>query len=219
MDGPQIGMLVRRVVRANDSFAGTLTGGELAEIEDQVTGCIGDLLAALRIEPDHNTADTPARVARMMVRETFAGRYEAPPTLTDFPHSAGDLDQVYAVGPVSFRSCCAHHLVPITGQAWVGVVPSDRVIGLSKFHRLTRWIMARPQIQEEATEQLADALSEAMAPKGLALILRASHLCCTWRGVCDDGSLMTTSIMRGAFKTDPRARAEFMSLIAGMKYS
>jgi GTP cyclohydrolase I len=204
--------------RANDSFAGSLGRDALANMESEVAGCIADLLAALRIEPDHNTRDTPDRVARMMVREVFSGRYDAPPVVTDFPNLGADLDQIYAVGPVAFRSTCAHHLVPIMGQAWVGVVPSGRVIGLSKFHRLTGWIMSRPQIQEEATEQLADALSEAMQPRGLALVLRAKHMCCGWRGVRDDGSLMTTSIMRGICKEDSKARLEFMSLIAGMGY-
>jgi GTP cyclohydrolase I len=119
----------------------------------------------------------PRRVARMMGREVFRGRYQPQPVLTDFPN-IGSFDQFYAGGPIAVRSCCAHHLVPITGRAWIGIVPSNRVIGLSKFDRLTDWIMARPQIQEEATEQLADALETAIAPRALGVIVRARHLCC-----------------------------------------
>lgn len=203
---------------ANASFAGTLSAAELSAIETEVAASISGLLAALRIVPDHNTEGTPERVARMMVREVFAGRYEAMPAVADFPHAAGSLDQLYAVGPVTFRSCCAHHLVPIMGQAWVGVLPSERVIGLSKFHRLTQWVMARPTIQEEATEQLADVLCDATQPNGLGLLVRAKHFCCAWRGVRDDASLMTTSVMRGRLRDVPAARAEFMAMIAGMGF-
>jgi len=203
---------------ANESFAGALTADELADMENEVEGCVLDMLRALRIEPDHNTRDTPARVARMLVREVFAGRYDEPPELTFFPNVRGALDQIYAVGPIAFSSSCAHHLVPITGRAWVGVLPDDRLIGLSKFHRLTRWIMARPQIQEEATHQLADAVEGALAPRGLAVVVRATHLCCAWRGVRDEPSVMSTSVMRGVLLADSAARAEFMAMIAGMGF-
>lgn len=204
-------------VPANQEFEGGLSALELADMERDVERCVGDLLAALRIQRDHNTQQTPERVARMLVREVFAGRYEAKPHLTDFPNTA-NVDEIMAVGPITFRSCCAHHLVPIIGQAWIGIIATDRLIGLSKLHRLTHWIMARPQIQEEATQQLADAIEQATKPRALALVMRARHFCCVWRGVRDEPSLMTTSIMRGLFKEDPRARSEFMTLISGMSF-
>jgi GTP cyclohydrolase IA len=186
-------------------------------MESEVAGCVADLLAALRIAPDDNTRETPERVARMLVNEIFAGRYTAPPQMTAFPNDK-HLDQLYAVGPVTVRSCCAHHLVPILGHAWMGVLPNERLIGLSKFSRLTDWVMARPQIQEEATAQLADELWQSLAPAGLAVVVRARHFCCAWRGIRDEGQLMTTSIMRGAFRTGQTAPAEFWQLIAGMGY-
>lgn len=209
---------ITRLLPANRSFAGNLSSDDMRDIEGDVAGCISELLDALRIERDHNTQDTPDRVARMLVREVFAGRYSEPPDLTDFPNT-NELDQIYTVGPIIVRSCCAHHLLPILGSAWIGVIPTDRLIGLSKFHRLTHWVMSRPQIQEEATHQLADALEQALAPRALAVVIRAKHFCTAWRGVRDEPSLMVTSIMRGLFKEDPRARSEFMSLIAGMGYS
>jgi GTP cyclohydrolase I len=133
------------------------------------------------------------------------------PDVTVFPN-AQNLDQVYAVGPIAVRSCCAHHLVPIQGQAWIGVLPGDTLMGLSKFHRLTAWVMARPQMQEEATDQLATVIENAIQPKALAVMVRARHLCCTWRGVCDDGQMMTTSVMRGSFRKNASARAEVLDL-------
>ena len=202
--------------QANGSF-GYLTEAEIAAIESEVEGAVGSLLKALRIAPDHNTHDTPSRVARMLVRESMAGRYTQCPPLTDFPN-ARDVDQLYTVGPITVRSICAHHLVPIVGDAWIGVIPGERLIGLSKFHRVAAWIMARPQIQEEATEQLADALEKAIEPRGLGVVVRASHLCCSWRGVRDDDSLMTTTVVRGLLKADALARGEFMATIAGMGF-
>lgn len=205
-------------VGANANIAHHLEPGDLDSMEAEAAVHIARLLDALAIGHDHNTADTPRRVARMLVREVFAGRYQPAPDLTDFPNVT-ELDQIYCVGPITIRSCCAHHLVPILGHAWVGVVPSQRVIGLSKFHRLAEWVMARPQIQEEATQQLADEIERAVRPLALGLVVRAQHLCCQWRGVRDAGSLMTTSVMRGLFKNDAKARAEFLSLIAGQGYA
>jgi GTP cyclohydrolase I len=202
---------------ANGNLAG-LSDDDMTAMESRVARHVAGILDALRIAPDHNTMGTPDRVARMFVREIFAGRYTPMPSLTDFPN-IGRLDQIYAVGPIAFRSCCAHHLVPILGQAWVGVLPGERLIGLSKFHRLTAWIMSRPQIQEEATEQLANALADAINPRALAVIVRGKHFCTAWRGVRDEPSVLTTSVMRGAFIEKPEARAEFMSLIAGMGYA
>jgi GTP cyclohydrolase IA len=219
-DRPGNKYLGSSAVPANGSFGGGLSEEEIALMEGQVAVCIADLLDTLLIGSDHNTEGTPDRVARMLVREVFAGRYAPRPELTTFPNVA-HLDQIYMVGPIAVRSCCAHHLVPIIGQAWVGMIPDQfsRLIGLSKIHRLTEWIMARPQIQEEATQMLADELEAATSPRALGVVVRAKHFCCAWRGVRDDPSLMTTSVMRGLFKDDPRARAEFMSLIGGMGFT
>ncbi len=203
---------------ANDNIFKHLLPGDVDAIEASVTEKIEDLLGALIIDTknDHNTRQTASRVARMMVREVFAGRYEPTPCITDFPNAAG-LDEIYVVGPITIRSACSHHLVPILGKAWVGVIPTDRVIGLSKFNRLAHWIFSRPQIQEEAVVQLADILEEAMSPSALGVIVKATHHCGCWRGVKDE-TMMTTSVMRGFFRTHPEARAELMQIISGMGF-
>lgn len=202
-------------MHANDNLARFLTCEDLEDVEKDVTRAVRSLLRALLIdqEADHNTRGTAERVARMYVREVFKGRYLPPPDITDFPN-AKDLDEVYTVGPIEVRSACSHHLVPIIGSAWIAVKPSDRVIGLSKFNRLTDWVMSRPQIQEEATVMLADAIEEMIKPEGLAVIIRARHQCMSWRGVKDSGTMMTTSIMRGFFRTDDKARVEVMALLS-----
>ena len=208
---------------ANDHLSDFVGPIELDALENEVADRANEMLRALVIdtESDPNTRDTGRRVARMFVREVFAGRYSPRPDVTEFD-GIRQADGCFAIGPIAIRSCCAHHLVPITGQAWVGVIPNGEnatVIGLSKYHRLTHWIMSRPQIQEEAAEQLADELQQAIgSPRALAVVVRAKHLCCGWRGVKDDASLMTTSVMRGLFKQDPKARQEFLALIAGMGF-
>jgi GTP cyclohydrolase I len=119
------------------------------------------------------------------------------------------------IGPISVRSACSHHLCPIMGKVWIGVMPNrhSNLIGLSKYARLCAWIMNRPQIQEEAVVQLAELLQEKMKPDGLAVIMEAEHFCMHWRGVKDDDALMVNSVMRGVFLKDSALRREFLSLI------
>jgi GTP cyclohydrolase I len=202
------------VNRANDTIYKHLLGKDRAAMERSVQRAFESVLDAMLIEwrDDHNTKDTPRRLARMYLREVFAGRYTPPPRMTSFPN-ARQMDEVYVVGPVTVRSTCAHHFAPIVGQAWIGVLPSKKIIGLSKFARLTAWVMARPQIQEEATIMLADELEERLKPHALAVVVRASHLCMTWRGVKEHKANLTTSVMRGWFRSDPALRAEVLSLI------
>lgn len=201
---------------ANDNIATYIYDGELDELNHEVEGRLREVLHALVIDTDsdHNTADTARRVAKMFVREVFRGRYEPAPTVTEFPN-VSKLNELMIVGPITVRSACSHHLCPIVGKVWIGVMPnsSSALIGLSKYARLSEWIMNRPQIQEEAVMMLADELEQRMKPDGLAVVMEASHFCMHWRGVKDAGSLMTNSIMRGAFLKDATLRREFLSLI------
>ena len=121
------------------------------------------------------------------------------------------------VGPIKVRSACSHHLCPILGKVWIGVLPNEfsNLIGLSKYARICDWIMSRPQIQEEAVVQLADLIQLKTQPDGLAIVMEADHFCMHWRGVKDDESMMTNSVMRGVFLKDSNLRREFLSLIPG----
>lgn len=200
----------------NENVASLLRPGDLEEMESRVAEHCAGILEALGIdtERDHNTQDTAKRMAKMYVREVCAGRFEPPPSATDFPN-VSNLDEIVIVGPTTVRSMCAHHFCPIEGKAIVAVIPDGRIVGLSKFARLTNWVMARPQIQEEATVQLADIISRAINPRGLGLVIRARHTCMSWRGVKESNSFATTSVTRGIFRDDPRARMEFLELIKG----
>ena len=203
--------------RANDCLCDYIEDGELDALQGEVATKVAALLRTLVIdtEHDHNTQDTARRVAKMYLREVFAGRYTAAPVVTEFPNVAR-LNELMIVGPITVRSACSHHLCPIIGRTWVGVMPNENsaLIGLSKYARLVEWVMTRPQIQEEAIAYLADLLQEKMQPDGLAIVMKADHSCMQWRGVKDTASKMVNSVMRGSFLKDPALRREFLSLIS-----
>ena len=205
-----------RRFHANDNIAEFIQGdAELKALEEEVTASMQELLEPLVIDTqsDHNTRGTARRIARMFLHEVFRGRYHPMPSVTEFPN-AERLNELMIVGPITVRSACSHHLVPILGKLWIGVLPSEQsnLIGLSKYSRIADWIMRRPQIQEEAVIQLADLLERRLRPDGLAIVLEADHLCTQWRGVKDE-SHMTNSVMRGAFLTNPELRKEFLQLV------
>ena len=175
-----------------------------------------EVLRALVIdtESDHNTNETARRVAKMFLTEVFRGRYVPMPAVTEFPN-VSRLNELMIVGPVKVRSACSHHLCPILGRVWIGLLPNEHsnLIGLSKYARICDWIMSRPQIQEEAVTMLANELQDRVKPDGLAIVMEADHFCMHWRGVKDDESMMTNSVMRGAFLKDANLRREFLSLL------
>ena len=202
---------------ANDNIAEHIRPGELEALLAEVEGRMGEVLRALVIdtESDHNTTGTARRVAKMFVQEVFRGRYVPAPAVTAFPN-VSRLNELMIVGPIQVRSACSHHLCPILGRVWIGVLPNTHsdLIGLSKYARICDWIMSRPQIQEEAVVMLADELDGRVKPDGLAIVMEADHFCMHWRGVKDDRAAMTNSVMRGAFLKDGNLRREFLSLLS-----
>ncbi len=202
---------------ANDNIAEHVREGELTEIKAEVQTHLQAVLRALVIDTDsdHNTQQTARRVAKMFVDEVFRGRYVPMPAVTEFPNAAR-LNELMIVGPITVRSACSHHLCPILGRVWIGILPNEQsnLIGLSKYSRVCDWVMSRPQIQEEAVVMLADALQQRVQPDGLAIVMEADHFCMHWRGVKDDDTAMTNSVMRGAFLTDSNLRHEFLSLLS-----
>jgi GTP cyclohydrolase I len=205
---------------ANDNICAHLEEGELEALQHEVEAKMVEVLRALVIdtENDHNTQETARRVAKMYLREVFGGRYVPEPPVTEFPN-VSRLNELMIVGPVTVRSACSHHLCPIIGRIWVGVMPNEHsaLIGLSKYARLVEWVMTRPQIQEEAINQLAELLLEKMQPDGLAIVMEADHYCMQWRGVKDMDSKMTNSIMRGSFLRDSNLRREFLALLTNKR--
>ncbi len=201
---------------ANDNIAEHIREGELAELKAEVASKMREVLHALVIDTDsdHNTHETAERVAKMYLEEVFRGRYVPMPPVTEFPN-ASRLNELMIVGPITVRSACSHHLCPIIGRVWIGILPNEHsnLIGLSKYARVCDWVMSRPQIQEEAVIMLADALQDRVKPDGLAIVMEADHFCMHWRGVKDDESAMVNSVMRGAFLKDANLRREFLALM------
>lgn len=201
--------------RANDNISGFIEDGELDELRLEVERRMKEVLDALviDIDNDHNTVGTAHRVAKMFIDEVFSGRYCGAPSITSFPN-VSRLNELMIVGPITVRGACSHHLCPIMGRIWIGVLPNTdaQLIGLSKFARLCDWIMSRPQIQEEAVVMLADELERRIRPDGLAVVMEADHFCMHWRGIKDGQPVMTTSIMRGAFLENDSLRREFLEL-------
>lgn len=201
--------------RANDNIAAYLRQGELDELRNEVANALQEVLRALVIdvEHDHNTEDTAKRVSKMFVDEVFRGRFQDAPKVTSFPNVSG-LNELMVIGPIAVRSACSHHLCPIIGRVWIGVMPNagSELIGLSKYARIADWILSRPQIQEEAVVMLADELEQRIRPDGLAVLMQADHFCMHWRGVKDDQSQMTNIVTRGSLQTNPDLRREFLGL-------
>ena len=206
----------QRRFNANDNIADYLEPGELDEMLEEVTVKMEAVLQSMVIDTqgDHNTESTARRVAKMYINEVFQGRYVQPPRITEFPN-AEHLNELMLVGPITVRSACSHHLCPVIGKLWIGIMPNKgtNVIGLSKYARLAEWVMGRPQIQEEAVIQLANLIEEKTRPDGLAVVMEATHFCMAWRGVKDLDSRMINSVMRGVFLKDMSLRREFLALL------
>lgn len=202
---------------SNDNISEFLDENDVEALVDEVAEQFQGVLNSLVIdtEHDHNTQDTARRVAKMFVKETFSGRYRSTPKVTAFPNMG--YKSLYTTGPISIRSTCAHHFQNIVGRCWVGIVPEEEVIGLSKFNRLVHHICERPQIQEEMTTQIADALKKYAKTDNIAVVVKAEHHCMTMRGVREHESDMTTAIMLGAFEKDPALKKEFYDICLSMK--
>jgi GTP cyclohydrolase IA len=168
-----------------------------------------DFLAALGVDLNREgLRETPARMAR-----AYAELFDAQPfQLTTFPNDEG-YDELVLVRAIPFRTVCEHHLLPFAGVAHVGYLPGDRILGLSKLARVVGHFAARPQTQERLTRQIADHLATNLRPLGVGVVLDAEHTCMTLRGVQAIGATTLTSALLGTLRTDPRSRAEFLSLV------
>ncbi len=200
--------------RANETVDRPLSSGEEAAMIAAASQKIAELLDVLRIDHqnDHNTRDAPERVARMYVQELLRGRFSPPPKITDF-ENAQRYDQLIVVGPIEVRSLCAHHLMPIYGSAFIGILPEPdgRIIGLSKYDRIVEYFAARLQIQEELVKQIGNFLVEATQPRGLAVRVSAVHMCKTHRGIrASRGSRMVNTALYGAMQSDQSLKSEFL---------
>ncbi|HHO42015.1 MAG TPA: GTP cyclohydrolase I FolE [Epsilonproteobacteria bacterium] len=157
-------------------------------------------------------AKTPMRVAKALEFLT-SGYTQSPQSILNEALFTTSNDEMVLVRDIEFYSMCEHHMLPIIGRAHVAYIPDGKVVGLSKIPRIIDVFARRLQIQEQLTEQIADAISEVIQPKGVAVVIHARHMCMEMRGVEKINSTTISSALRGLFKSDNRTRSEFYNLI------
>ncbi len=178
----------------------------------RIERAVREILLAVGEDPDREgLLETPARVSRMYA-EIFGGLHIDPAQYLQKLFTQNH-DELVIVKNIEFSSCCEHHLLPFSGQAHIGYLPDGQVVGLSKFARVVEAVARRPQVQERMTETLADLIMNEVKPRGVGVIIEASHSCMTIRGVKKPGAMTITSAVRGLVKTNPMTRSEFMSLV------
>lgn len=175
----------------------------------------GEILSAFGMDLDTpGTRETPARFLRALYDAT-AGYDGDPKLLTSFPaEHDGEASGLIVEGPIGFHALCEHHALPFHGSAHVAYVAGNEIIGISKLTRIVRLYARRFTVQERMGEQIADTLLELVRPRGVAVHLRAAHLCTQMRGVEEDGSRTLTTVWRGAFADDADLRREFLLHVA-----
>ncbi len=178
----------------------------------RVEQVIRDLLEAIGEDPDRQgLRETPRRVAKMYEEIGGGTQEEAVDVLgTQFDE---DHQEMVIIRDVPFYSMCEHHLLPFFGTAHVGYLPKGKVVGISKLARAVDILARRPQVQERLTSQVADAIMTALGPEGVAVVIRAEHLCMAMRGVRKPGASVVTSATRGDFRDSVATRSEFLSLL------
>lgn len=199
-------------IMANDNLI--LSQDEKDVTIRKVQNLFGQILEELHfdVKNDQQIQDTPRRWAKMMVNELLAGCYNEPPKITVFDNTK-NYDQMVFLGPIEVMSLCSHHFQNFIGYAYIAYVPDKKIVGISKLARIVKWYMRRPQIQEELTNQIADYIENVLKPKGLAVFIKATHLCMVARGVEEtQEAKMQTSDLRGCLK-DFDAKNEFQNMI------
>jgi len=184
---------------------------EASDADAAVEAAVRQILLDMGEDPERQgLRSTPHRIRRMY-RELTAGYWVDPDRLVNNAIFDVDYSEMVVVKDIPFYSLCEHHLLPFFGSASVAYIPEGRVIGLSKIPRIVEMFSRRLQVQERMTKQIADFLMERLEPRGVGVVIEASHLCAVMRGVRKPGTIMTTSHVLGLFRTADRTRAEFFS--------
>jgi GTP cyclohydrolase IA len=178
---------------------------------DAIAAAVRQILANVGEDPDRDgLLGTPRRVARMY-DEILEGYHIDPVALVNEALFNVEYDEMILVKDIEFASLCEHHMLPFYGRAHVAYLPRDKIIGLSKIPRVVEMFARRLQIQERMTRQIADLLSEVLNPRGVAVVIEASHMCSMMRGVKKEHARMVTSAMLGTFRENQKTRNEFMN--------
>ena len=201
---------------AGDNISEFVNGANCKEmLIDEATEAFERVLDTLLIdrETDPNSHGTARRLAKMYYNEIMAGRYEPAPDATAFPNDSEDRYEGMLVVRSELRSMCSHHHQPVSGVAYIGIIAAEKLIGLSKYTRIAQWCARRGTLQEELANDIAREIAKATGAKDLGVYIQAVHGCCENRGIMAHSSLTQTTVLKGAFKTDPATKKEFMDNI------
>lgn len=186
--------------------------------QPRIRAAVREMLLAIGEDPDRDgLIETPARVARMFA-EAFAGLHHDPRVLLRKTFEV-DHEEMVLQKDIGFASFCEHHLLPFTGQAHIAYIPTGHVVGLSKLARVVDAVARKPQIQERLTQEIADLLQEELTPRGVLVVVEATHTCMTVRGVKKPGTVCVTSAARGLYQTNAAARTEVLGHINSSRIS
>lgn len=196
---------------ASDNIADYIYDGEIDLLIEEVTKKFEGVLDSLIIdrETDHNSSGTPRRLAKMYINELMQGRYYPAPTVTAFPNEGEDQYHGMLVARAEIKSMCSHHHQPVKGICYIGIIPSGKVIGLSKYTRLAQWAARRGTLQEELTNKILKMIKEDTNSDHVAVHIHATHGCMENRGVEAHSSLTQTTSLSGLFMNDSTKKEFF----------
>jgi GTP cyclohydrolase I len=200
---------------AGDNISDFLHKGDVEKLIDEATEAFELVLDRLIIdrENDPNSKGTARRLAKMYFNEIMAGRYETAPDATAFPNDSADRYEGMLVVRSELRSMCSHHHQPVSGVAYIGIIAANKLIGLSKYTRIAQWCARRGTLQEELCNDIAREIMKATDSENVAVYIQAIHGCCENRGIMAHSSLTQTTVLKGAFNTDPGTKKEFFDNI------
>ena len=200
---------------AGDNISAVLQDGDKEQLIDEATTAFESVLDTLIIDRynDPNSKGTAKRLAKMYYNEIMVGRYEPAPTATAFPNDSDDRYDGMLVVRSELKSMCSHHHQPVAGVAYIGIIASDKLIGLSKYTRIAQWCARRGTLQEELANDIAREIGNATDAKHLGVYIQATHGCCENRGIMATSSLTQTTVLKGSFKDDAGTKKEFFDNI------
>ena len=200
---------------AGDNISEVLQDGDKEELINNAATAFEGVLDALLIdrENDPNSHGTARRLAKMYFNEIMSGRYDPAPNATAFPNDTEDRYAGMLVVRSELKSMCSHHHQPVQGVAYIGIIPGDKVIGLSKYTRIAQWCARRGTLQEELCNDIVREIQAATDTKDVGVYIQATHGCCENRGIMAHSSLTQTTVLKGSFHNDPGCKKEFFDNI------
>lgn len=200
---------------AGDNISAVLQDGDKDALIEEATVAFENVLDTLLIDRhnDPNSMDTGRRLAKMYINEIMSGRYDPAPTATAFPNDNGHAYSGMLVVRSELKSMCSHHHQPVSGVAYIGIIPGEKVIGLSKYTRIAQWCARRGTLQEELCNDIMREIIKATDSEHVGVYIQATHGCCENRGIMAHSSLTQTTVLNGGFLSDPSVKKEFFDNI------